>query len=494
LESTPPTNNQQSSDDQKQQVEALTALISAYGLDAADLVTAIQTLAEAKKATTPAPEKGKSIYQDKESVYDDEHAFIFRRGDTVTKRYYLRIYDETHKKPFIKALGTTDRVRALATARSIYQDIKGKIEKGERLKTINSKELVALYLNSLHISNTPHAGVTPECYRLKEYYLRNWLDYIRHKGYENTPIDKINPQKTRDYGDWFRSKPKADNTQRSAELINNSISEVLRAYRKVAVRDNYISRNQIPEIDRIKEPKDEAYKRDILTVEQYNKFYKYMLYRWIKEDGITEIEKQKRIIFYNIIGILYNTGLRPKEILGLRINELTTNEADSKELQQTHLKLLVRRENSKTGRSRVVVAPIRKRVERIKAAYKKLGVEHLPQDYLLFIYNSKDRRQYSRQALYQRLQKVLTQSGLREELEAEGKKVSLYSSRHSWITWRLRYGNTPIHLLAKAAGTSIEKIEKTYGHIEVEQQTEALTRNQGYAKSAEVSLTTQIEE
>ena len=133
-------------------------------MDAADLVTAIQTLAEAKKATAPEPEKGKSIYQDKESVYDDEHAFIYRRGDTATKRYYLRIYDETHKKPFIKALGTTDRVRALATARSIYQDIKGKIDRGERLKTINSKELVALYLNSLHISTFPtlelHQSVT----------------------------------------------------------------------------------------------------------------------------------------------------------------------------------------------------------------------------------------------------------------------------------------------------------------------------------------------
>ena len=110
----------------------------------------------------------------------------------------------------------------------------------------------------------------------------------------------------------------------------------MRAYKKIAVRDNYISKNQIPEIDRLKEPKDEGYKRDILTIEQYNKFYRYMLYRWIKEEGITEIEKQKRIIFYNIIGILYNTGLRPKELLGLRINELTTNEADTKELQQTY--------------------------------------------------------------------------------------------------------------------------------------------------------------
>jgi hypothetical protein len=37
-------------------------------------------------------------------------------------------------------------------------------------------------------------------------------------------------------------------------------------------------------------------------------------------------------------------------------------------------------------------------------------------------------------------------------------------------------------LLAKAAGACIDKIEKTYGHIEVERQTKLLTRGQGYAK------------
>jgi integrase len=344
------------------------------------------------------------------------------------------------------------------------------------------------------ITGTPRLGVTPESFRVKQYYLRNWLEYITHLGHKDTPIDKIKPQKTRDFGYWLFGKPKADNTPRSTEKINNNISEVLRAYKNIAIRDNYISKNQAPEIDKLKEQPDETHKRDILTIEQYARFWRFMLYRWIEESGITETEKQKRIIFYNTIGILYNTGLRPKELLGLRLNEISINEVDSKELQQIHLKLLVRRENSKTGRSRVVVAPIRKRVERIKNAYKALGAEHLPKDYLVFVYNSKDRRQYTRQAIYQRLQQVLNQSGLKEELEAEGKKVSLYSSRHAYITWRLRFGGTPIHLLAKAAGTSIEKIEKTYGHIEVEKQTEILTRNQGYAKSAEVSLTTQFEE
>ena len=82
---------------------------------------------------------------------------------------------------------------------------------------------------------------------------------------------------------------------------------------------------------------------------------------------------------------------------------------------------------------------------------------------------------------------------LKEELEGEGKNVSLYSARHAFITWRLQYGNVPIHLVAKVAGTSIQKIEQTYGHIEVEKQTELLTRNQGYARKGGVDLQEKID-
>ena len=306
-------------------------------------------------------------------------------------------------------------------------------------------------------------------------------------------IDQIKPEWTRDYGYWLLKKPRPDGTARGVEQINNSITEITKMYWSVAVRDRYISKDQVPEIDRLKQQPDDSYKRDILSVEQYEKLWKFMYYNWIADKTITPIEKQKRIIFYNTIGILYNTGLRPKELLGLKVLEITKNEADSKELQQTHLKIKVRADNSKTGKSRIIVSPIKKRVDRIKEAYKKLGVAHKPDDYLIFNPHSKERKQYTRQALYQRLQEVLEKSGLKKELADDHLKVSLYSSRHAFITWRLRYGNVPIHLVAKVAGTSIQKIEQTYGHIEVEKQTEMLTRNQGRARTAEVDLESKIE-
>ncbi len=489
------TDDYQKNTKKTNQVEALSTLLEEAGLNPADLLTAITALAEAKKAITTPAEQGKSIYQEKELVYEDESAFVYRRGDTTNKVYYLRYYDKKTKKPYIKSLGETDRVKALTKARLIYQDLKGKVNRGERLKTITTTELVKIHLDQYQkkITKIPKQGITPETYKLKKYFCSNWLEYLDHIGISQKSIDQIKPEWTRDYGYWLLKKPRPDGTARGVEQINNSITEITRMYLSVAVRDRYISKDQVPEIDRLKQQPDESYKRDILSLEQYEKMWKFMYYKWIAEPNITQIEKQKRIIFYNTIGILYNTGLRPKELLGLKVLEITKNEADSKELQETHLKIKVRADNSKTGKSRIIVSPIKKRVDRIKEAYKKLGVEHTPEDFLIFNPHSKVRKEYTRQALYLRLQEVLEKSGLKKELAEDKLKVSLYSSRHAFITWKLRYGNVPIHLVAKVAGTSIQKIEQTYGHIEVEKQTEKLTRNQGRARTAGVDLEARIE-
>lgn len=485
-----PTDERQVSDSSA--TELLRLLATAAGVSPQDLQTALTAVADARtELATPVSTK-KSVYQDHELVYDDETAFIFRRGTTKSRTYYIRIYDEQSRRPFVKSLRETDRVAALAKARVIYQEIKGKVARGERLKAIPNKELVRLYLEKIErkVTTIPQQGITPDTLRLKKYFLRIWLRFIESQGLDKAPIDQIQPSRTRDFGHWFANLPKESGRPggRSTEQVNNCIAEVLRMFREVGVRDRYISRDNVPEIDRIKEQPDERYKRDILTTEQYERLNKFMWNNWARKKDLKPLEKQKRLAFFYTMGLLYNTGLRPKELLGLRVHEVSAVETDDPEILKTHLKVFIRATNSKTGRSRVVVAPIKNRITRIKDAYKKMGVEHTAQDFLLFNPGSAKRTAYTRQALHQRLREVLEKSGLKEELEAEGKRVSLYSARHAFITWRLQYGNVPIHLVAKVAGTSIQKIEQTYGHIEVEKQTELLTRNQSYARKGGVDL------
>ena len=475
-------------------VEALALLLDQAGIDPEEVAPALLAFAAAKQATAPAPVKEKRIYQDKELIYDDESSFIFKRGDTKGGWYYLRIYDPSSKTPFIKSLKTKDRIKAIASARTIYQDIKGKIERGDRLRTITTEELVKLYLEkeSKKITDIPKEGITSGRFRIKNYYLGIWLDYIAELGLSNTPINKIRPERSREFAYWFKKRPRqnnpSDKTPYSINMINSCISEIKRMYKQVAVRDRYIGLDQIPEIDRLREAPDKSGARDVFSIDEYNQFWKYCINKYIKEKGISKVEKQKRIIFYNAVGILMNSGLRPKELLGLKINEITFLPNDTEDQKAERMKITIRRTNSKTGIGRVCVCPITERVKRIKQAYKALGVDQMPTDYLLMNPSSPSRRTYTRELISNRLRAVLALSGIQQQLDENNKRINLYSARHTYITWRLRYGNTPIHLLARAVGTSVDLIQQRYSHIKVEQQADLLTRAQGFAKAADVDL------
>jgi hypothetical protein len=322
--------------------DLLAVLAAAAGISPQDLQTAISAAADARREQEATKERAKSVYQDRELVYDDESAFIFRRGNTKSRTYYIRIYDTQSRRPFIKSLRETDRVAALAKARVIYQEIKGKVSRGERLKAITNKELVSLYIEKIgrKVTPVPQQGITPESLRLKKYFLGIWLQFIESLGFERTPIDQIQPSRTRDFGHWFANLPKESGRTgpRSVEQINNCIAEVSRMFREVAVRDRYISREHTPEIDRLKEQPDDRHKRDILTTEQYERLNRFMWNNWARKKDIKPLEKQKRLSFFYTMGLLYNTGLRPKELLGLRINEISTVETENPEIRETHLK------------------------------------------------------------------------------------------------------------------------------------------------------------
>lgn len=490
-------NSQQTTNSQR---DALTAFARLMGLDPDLLSEAYVTLLETQQVTagkegiksTVKGLKTKKNYLDKQLVYDDEQAWIYRRGDTKAKTWYLRIFDDKSKKPFVKSLGTQDHAKALTKARLIYQEVKGKIDRGERLHSITSEQLVEKYLNSLHITEIPHEGVTPESYRLKKYFLKVWLEFIEYLGHKNTGIDRLPIEKLRGFGKWFQEKPREDKRKqsRSHEQINNAISAVRLAYYKIAVRERFVSADRVPDIDRLKQQKDERYKRDVLELEQYERFWKFLEYQYTREKDITDIERRTRILFTKFVGVMVNTGLRPREFLTLRWCDISNFKGSDGKVDSKIVVMHIRAEVAKTGRSRNVVAPVKRRLEVIKNSLKEIGYEVRADDFVLVNPANPDRSAYCRQMFFERLKKTLELAGLSNEIKTNQLKISLYSFRHQYICWRLRYGNVPIHLIAKNCGTSIQKIEKTYGHIETERQAEVITKNQGLSKKAEVELTT----
>ena len=297
-----------------------------------------------------------------------------------------------------RSLKTTSKELALTTAKKLYRDIAGKIDKGERLKQITTDELIAIWVKRLQgqVTNVPHRGIVPGTFKSKRYWLSNWSEYIKHLRLDKTPIDKIKPHLTRGFCVWLDNKPKETSletgTGRSREQINNNVNEVLKMYRQVAVNDRYIGTDDIPQIDRLRYEVDDRVKRDIPTSDEYETLYKFLIHKYYSKKHNPDVdakEIEKRKIFKDFIMMLSNTGLRPKELLGVRKSEITDLTGSSENPYNVVIK--VREDNAKTGKQRLVVSPVRKHIQRIYTAYKKLGIEHEPTDYLFLNPNGKSK-------------------------------------------------------------------------------------------------------
>tara|TARA_Y100001968_G_scaffold142182_1_gene129938 strand:- start:2055 stop:2480 length:426 start_codon:yes stop_codon:yes gene_type:complete len=122
----------------KDAINALDSLLTAVGFDAGDLQIALEAIKQAKEHS-PQPKQDDGEYRyflDRTLIYEKKDELIYKRADTKTGRWYFRIYDTKSNKAIKRALMTTDKTQALITARTLYIDIKGKIDRGERLKPI----------------------------------------------------------------------------------------------------------------------------------------------------------------------------------------------------------------------------------------------------------------------------------------------------------------------------------------------------------------------
>ena len=80
-----------------------------------------------------------------------------------------------------------------------------------------------------------------------------------------------------------------------------------------------------------------------------------------------------------------------------------------------------------------------------------------------------------------RLAKVIELSGIKEQLEKDGRHITLYSARHYYATDALMR-KVDIYTLSLNMGTSISYLTSTYSHITTMMKSEEITQEQGYHK------------
>lgn len=468
----------------------LASLLDEKGLTASDLLDAINALANIKKREAEAAEKAaqtpeRKIYQDKEFVYDTRtDVFIYRDGRTKSGRYYIRIYDEKTKKDYVKSLRTSNRIEALAAAEIEYRENKDRMKKGIKLISLNTRELINLYLKSRfkERSDTPHSGITIKSYDNLIKKLKYWQTYIEEKKHKNTKIENLPPELARGFGQWMLEQPKKfyNDRERSKETINSIISSVKKMYKDVALEEKYITFNEMPKFKYLKVPKDDSPKRDILERQELEELRHWMEYSWCREKDIDDLERLKRKVFCCYLAIKYFAGFRNKEILGLKWTDVSAIKSESEERQKINRAMFIPASNSKTGKSRSCVAPVAYQFQRIKQLYKDNNIKVMPDDYV-FINLAKTKRglniPYQQPAMIKRLESVLIGSELQKKLDETGRRVTEYSSRHYAATDALMRG-VSIYDVALNLGTSIQYIQSTYSHCTALLKSEEITNNQ----------------
>ena len=114
--------------------------------------------------------KGNKVVTEKIYLWENEkNGYIYRDGRTKGGNYYLRIYCKETKKVFSKSLKTSSREEGIVLGRKMYSETYGKLLRGEKTKSINTKELISLYLEKegKRVSPIPKTGITQETFKQK---------------------------------------------------------------------------------------------------------------------------------------------------------------------------------------------------------------------------------------------------------------------------------------------------------------------------------------
>ena len=488
--------------EEQRNIDALATLLELKGLDAGDFIDVVNALANIKKRDQTRIDKEEQkeaeaenkIYKDKEFVFDTrEDVFIYRDGRTKSGRYYIRIYDAKRKKVFSQSLKTTNRIEALATAEKIYAENKGRMEKGVKLISLTTKELIDTYLKLRFQDRThiPKVGITIASYDNLIKQLKYWEEYIKEKKHNKTRIEDIPTELGLDFGNWILQKPKETYSnnrykgkERDRHTINRTIAAVKKMYKDVAVERKYITQAEVPIFKYLKVQKDAAPKRDVLEEHEYIAIRRWMQYKWVNEKGINSDEKLKRRLYGFFFTIHMNIGSRTKEILGLRWRDITYIPKDEGHDKRHRRAINIDKENSKTGIGRKIVAPVGEQFESIKKIYKSIGIECNRDDFV-FQHIAKTKRgknvAWGQPLIEKRLKAVCEGSAAAGVWKPEGRKITNYSARHYYASQAIMRG-VDMYDLALNMGTSLTYLQSTYLHITTLMKSDDLTKDQGVYK------------
>lgn len=390
-------------------------------------------------------------------------ATIYRRGDIENSSWFFRLYLKEEKRHYRKSLKTADRKEAFDLAHSEIVAILAKLQTGVRILAIALKDLVRRY--KLHIQNQVVSGeLAKTTMRLNLYRVAHGCEFLAsvYEAGMATKVSAIDGAVFERYLKW-RVEKRASK-QEGATIRRDVIRDELLSIRKMflyAKKEKLCTEKTVPHWDFVIEKEAPARRR--MTQRNYTDVTN-TIRNWVK-DAKNEKDTYHRRVLQSIFLLISNSGMRSGEVFGLRNRDVDVRAT------KAECVLTIRPETSKVRKGRKITVSASsggrtqdtKRINYLIRWIEDYQRHRNPND---FVFSGFDKGSVSSRDTYYHAYKQLRKKLAEINLDW----FDTYHCRHFWITNRL-LAEEPIHLVAKAAGTSVSEIESTYSHVLTELST-----------------------
>ena len=448
-------------------------------------------LKEPSKESAPAgKEEGKSVVVEKEFVYPGiEDAYIYRHKG---KNYYYREKDKKTNRwenGFSLKVGT-NRDHAIVKAQQVYTERSSKKARGILHKSINTKQLVNLYLayEAKRIKIRTKRGLTQKSYDSKIGRLKYWQTYIKENGHERRVIEDIPPMLGDLFANWIDDLPKEryKDTPRDINTINHIVSTT-KAMFMWANKNSYIGNDDIPKFKYMDSPvgHDQRYDRDILWEHEWQELEQFIRYKHCVDKTCNVRELRRRKQFSIFLRLHYATGMRLKELRELKWNQIS----EPKHITNYRQKRINRSlffPATKTSRQRTIISPISFLIDDLVELYQDIGVKiNKSSDkrvfFNIFSRSFDESTWYSETTMTRKLDALMIESGLYDKLSKENpaRRITLNSGRHFFATYKIINDRWSYEELSLHLGNSKQKCEERYSKATAEMIRSKNMKNDG---------------
>lgn len=352
----------------------------------------------------------------------DGRVIIWARGKKGIYQARIKVPGATGF--ILRTTNTSKLHEATAAAITLYDELYHHVKQGGTLQTSPSYRAVwkewSKYEQREKLANDVHRYSVPF--------------------FDKEPIDKITAARMTDF--WLHRQSAYKTRKPSSGTLKRELTS-MRALFRYAKAKGYIS--EIPDLNPLKVSPSGA-RRGTFTAKEWQTILDAMD-SWVNEDGIAT--SNDRAIAVEYFRILANTGIRIGEARGLKWANVRRDGAYT-----------IFEVTGKTGTREVVCLP------GTDAALDRLRARTAGHD---LVFSHPDGRPIG--SFKTSWSSLLRAAGIPK------RGRTIYSLRHYFATQRLMNGLNQ-YLLAKQMGTSVDMIEKHYGHVVHSEVAEQIVRDQ----------------